>query len=150
MRIWTQIGGRGHGGDVTGIEDIGAGARGTRALRCNEGGHRHRRGDDLLDDLAHGGVQSARGIHFQHHQLRVLVGSRFQATYHIVGRSRADGAVDVEYGHQRGGRRYAPSQAGEQEQSGQQSVSEGWEAGMEGRQHVVHLCVFPGELVLPL
>ena len=58
-----------HGSNVARIEDVGAGAGSPGAARSNEGGHRHGRGENVLDDLAHGGIQPAWRVHFEHHEL---------------------------------------------------------------------------------
>ena len=89
----AQVGGWRHRGDVAGVEDVGAGARGARALGGDEGGHRHRRSEDVLDDRAHRGVEPARGVHLDHHQLCAAVGRARQALVDVVGAGRADGTV---------------------------------------------------------
>src|SRR5690625_6552139 len=41
-----QVRRRGHGGYMTGIQDVSAGAGGTGTARCDIAGHRYRRGED--------------------------------------------------------------------------------------------------------
>ncbi len=117
----AQIGGRSHCGDVACIEDIGARTRGPRAFGRDEGGNGNRRSDDLLDDLPHCGVQTARRVHFQHDQAGLLPGSGFYAPHHIVRRPGADRPVDVQH-HHNGRRPCRTAQPGKQQQAEQQSA----------------------------
>ena len=103
-RRGAQVGCRRHRRDVRGVEDVGAGARGPGALRRHEGGDRHRRGQDVLDDRAHRRVEPARGVHLQHDELCVLVRRPFQRAGDVLCRRRTDGAIDAQHDHRRRGR----------------------------------------------
>lgn len=96
-RRGAQVGGRGHRGDMTGIQDVGAGAGGTGAAGCDIAGDGNWRGDDFLDDLAHGAVQAAGGVDADQDQLYIAGGSgAVQAAFDIVAAGRANGAVELQ------------------------------------------------------
>src|SRR6185312_4173752 len=59
----AEVGGRRHGGNVAGVQDIGAGAGGPGARRRHVGRHGNGRRENRADDIAHGAVEAARGIH---------------------------------------------------------------------------------------
>ena len=73
------------------------GCRCRRLLRArppgDEGGHRHRRGEDVLDDRTHRGVEPAGGVELDHHQLCARAGGACQALVDVVGWRGRDGAV---------------------------------------------------------
>ena len=99
----AQVGGGRHRGDVAGIEDVGAGAGRPRAVGGDEGRHRHGRGEDVLDDLAHRGIQAAGRIHAQHDELGLTLYCLLQPAADVVGGGGADRAVDLQDEHGRGG-----------------------------------------------
>jgi hypothetical protein len=51
-----------------------------------------------LIDLAHGGVEAARRVHLQDHQLLAEPGGAGDAVHDVIGVGRADGAVDGQQG----------------------------------------------------
>ena len=93
----AQVGGRGHGRDVAGIEDVGAGAGRAGALRGDKGGHRHGRGEDVLDHRPHGGVEPAGRVHLDDHQAGAGLGRPLETSMQVVRGGRADGAVNAEH-----------------------------------------------------
>ena len=98
---------RRHGRDMARVQDEGAGARGARAARRDEGGHRHRRGEDVLDQAPHRGVEPARGVHAHDHELRLILRGALDRAAHEIRRRGADGAVERHHQHRRGLRRAA-------------------------------------------
>jgi hypothetical protein len=82
---------------MAGVQDVGAGAGSAGAARGNIGGHRHRRGQDCLDDLAHRGVEAAGRVHLDDHELMALLGGAGEAVHDIVGICRADHAIDGQH-----------------------------------------------------
>jgi hypothetical protein len=72
------------------------------AARAPEGAtshHRHGRGQDVLDDAAHGGVEPAGGVHAQDHERRRFVPGFLQPAVHVVAGRRPDGTTDIEHHH---------------------------------------------------
>ena len=74
-----EVGGRCHGRDVAGVQDVGSGARRACTARRDVHRHRNRRGEDVLDDRAHRRIQAAGRVHLQHDQLRALASPRGRA-----------------------------------------------------------------------
>ena len=85
------------------IHDVGAGARCPRAVGRDVGCHRHRRGQQHLDHVAHGLVEPAGSIETQHDEIDIGVGRILEGADEIVGRGRADGTVYFEHPDLRGG-----------------------------------------------
>jgi hypothetical protein len=94
-RSRTDVGGRAHGRNVARIQNVGACAGCPRAGGPDPGGHRHRRIEDVLDDVAGRSIQPAGGIHADNHQRCFALRRRFQRARHEVSRGRADRALDV-------------------------------------------------------
>ena len=95
----AEIGRRRHCSDVACVEDIGPRACRARALGPYVGGHRHRRGENALDDLAHGCIQSTGGIHLQHDERCIGFLGHLDAARNEVGRGRPDCALDLQQCH---------------------------------------------------
>ena len=91
----ADVGRRRHGGDVRGEQDVGAGTGGARAARCHVHHHRHGRGEDVLDDGAHGGIEPAGRVYLENHERGVGILGLGEAAVHVVRGRRADGAVDL-------------------------------------------------------
>ena len=91
----TEMRAGGHGGKLTGVKDIGAGARRPRAARMNIGDDRNGRGEHVSNDVTHGAVEPARRVHLQHDDRRVAPNRRSEALAQIQGRGRANRPVDV-------------------------------------------------------
>ncbi|MCY1478689.1 hypothetical protein D9M68_121160 [compost metagenome] len=98
----AQVGARRHRRDMAGVEDVGAGTGRARAAGIDIAGHRHRRGQDGLDDLAHRRVQPARGVHFQHHQLGAARARAFHAAQDKAGAGGADRTLERNHVDRRG------------------------------------------------
>ena len=94
----AQVGAGRHRRHVARIENVSAGARGVRAGRRDEADHRHRGGEDLLDDDAHRIDQTARRVHAQDDQVRALLERLGEAALDVVGGRRPDRPVDLEQG----------------------------------------------------
>ncbi len=93
----ADIGAWRHRRDRAGIGDIGAGAGGARAVRRDIGGDRYRRSENRADNLAHRSVETARRVHPQNDEPR-LVGARGgKLARDVIGERRPDGAVDLEH-----------------------------------------------------
>ena len=122
---------------MTGIEDVGASTGRARALRTHVGGHGHGRGQDGLDDLAHGAVQATRRVQHQHHQGRTAVAGLVDAAHDIVGTRRTDGAFDAQHpGRRRGVHRHrktCPAQQKAQQPARQQAQRHTTACGAEGK-----------------
>jgi len=72
----------------------GSGAGGAGTARCDKRGHRHRRGKNVLDDLAHRQVEAAGRVDAQDDQLRIfLFRSRKGAAREVRG-GGADGTAE--------------------------------------------------------
>ncbi len=125
----AQVGARRHRGDVAGVQDVGAGAGGAGAARRDVRRHRHGRGEDRLDDLAHRRVQPARRVELEHHQTGSVLGGALQAAQEIVGRGRGDRAVDRQHRdprRARASRQRQQKQQQEQEPHGSPPQSTGY------------------------
>ena len=70
---------------VAGIQDEGPGAGSARAARRDIGGDRNRRGEDVLDHLAHRGVEPAGRVHLQNDELRLVFGRARKGTPDEIG-----------------------------------------------------------------
>ena len=93
----AEIGTGRHGGDCAGIGDVGARARRARAARRHVSSNGQRRRQDRANDLAHGGIEPARGIHAQDDEAGVDLADPAKLAHDIVGNGRTDGAVDLEH-----------------------------------------------------
>jgi hypothetical protein len=105
-RCGAEIGGGRHRGNVARIENVGAGARGARALRRDVGNYRHAGIENRADDVAHGAVQAARRVHLDDDELGVAIPRLLDAPHEEVRRRGPDRTL---HGQQR---RQAPGLAG--------------------------------------
>src|SRR3989440_5380862 len=73
----------------------------------DEAGDLDRRSEDVLDDLAHRGVEPAGRVAAKHHELRLVLRRALQRPPHEIGARRADRALEGhdEHGRRRGMRR---------------------------------------------
>ncbi len=78
------------------VEDVGAGARRAGAARRHIGDHRDRRGEDVLDDVAHGRAQAPRRVHAQDEDGGVQLPRLLEARMDELGRRRSDGPLHLE------------------------------------------------------
>ncbi|MCY1430384.1 hypothetical protein D9M71_463320 [compost metagenome] len=120
-----QVGARCHGGEMAGVEDVGAGAGRPRAAGGDEAGYRHRAGEDRLDDAAHGGIEAAGRVDLQHHQLRLVFLGTLDAPGQVVGGGRADGTVHRQHRNAAGGQQGSGRQQGQAQEPAQQTVDHG-------------------------
>src|SRR5581483_12342188 len=70
-----------------------SGARGARAAGRDERGDRYAGGEDGLDDVAHGRVETARRVHLEHDELDLLALRTLEAAHDEIRSGGADGAV---------------------------------------------------------
>jgi nicotinate dehydrogenase subunit B len=98
----AEVGGGRHGGDVAGVEDVGAGAGRAGAGGGDPGGHRHRRGQDGADDLPHRAVEPAGRVHLQHDEGRAAVGRVIEVAADVVRHCRGHRPFDRQDHHRRG------------------------------------------------
>src|SRR5262245_15229775 len=105
---------------MAGVHDEGAGARGARAARPDESRDRDRRGEDVLDQLAHRGVEAAGRVHAHDDEVGVLLSGALDRAADEIGRRRPDRAVERHDEHRRRGlgRREATNHAQQQIESG--------------------------------
>ena len=87
---------------MAGVEDVGAGTGRPRAAGRHETCHRHPGRENRPDDLAHRGVEPARGVDAQQHQLRPVLFGAQDAAHDVVGAGRADRALQPQQQHRRG------------------------------------------------
>ena len=78
------------------VEDIGPRACSARTLGPYVGGHRHRRGENALDDLAHGCIQPTGSIHLQHDEGCIGFLGHLDTACNEVGGGRPDCALDLQ------------------------------------------------------
>ena len=93
----AQVGRRGHGGNVTAIENKRASAGCPGALRGNIGSHGNFGGKNHLDDIPHGIHQAARGVHFNDHQAGTLRFGPANTPGDIVHGRGANGALNCKH-----------------------------------------------------
>ena len=110
----ADVGLRRHRRDVGGLGDEGAGRGRAGAVGRDVDDDRHRRLDDVLDDLAHRALEPARGVEADDRQRRVLVGRLARAPRRSTSRSPGRSS--------RRARSKAPSAAS-------------WAAAADGQQH---------------
>ena len=92
----------------------------------DEGSHRYSRGKNRLDDVAHGGVESAGRVNLEHDELRAVAFGASETTGHEIGCRRTDRASQRQNHHWRGcGRRriHDPRERGQHDQSEQHELS---------------------------
>src|SRR5581483_9991711 len=92
----SGVGAGSHGGDVGTFENEEAGGGGAAARGSHVNDDRHRRGGDLLDDVAHRGFEPAGCAQIDKHSgVTVLLGG-FDTTADEFRADRLDGVVDGE------------------------------------------------------
>ncbi len=92
----AQVGARGHGGDVAGVENIGTGGGGPGPAGRHVHHHRHAGLEHGADNIASGTVQAAGGIHGQQHQGGLLALGLIELGDQVIGNAGTDGALDVD------------------------------------------------------
>lgn len=90
----AEIGGRSHGRNVAGIHDVRSGAGRAGPGRRDPCHHRHLGGQDLADDVAHGGVKPAGGVDAQHDHPGPLQLGPVDVAHDVVAGGGADGVID--------------------------------------------------------
>src|SRR5690606_13692469 len=96
----AKIARRGHGGNMTCVENKGACACGTRATRTHKACYRYWRFQDVADDGTHRAVQAARCVDLENHQYRAVLLRRLHSSAYEVGHCGADRAVQLEHRYQ--------------------------------------------------
>ena len=91
----ADVGRRRHRRNVRREQDVGAGGCGARARGRHVHHHRHGRGEDVLDDDAHGGVEPAGGIHLQDHERGVGILGLGEPAVHVIRGRRTDSTADL-------------------------------------------------------
>ncbi|MGB1141994.1 MAG: hypothetical protein ACPG1A_13915 [Halioglobus sp.] len=81
----TEIGTRCHGGDVCGVQQVGAGTGGASASRSHPAQHRDVSGKHSTDHVAHRGIQAARRIDTHDHDGSAALLRECQATDKVIG-----------------------------------------------------------------
>ena len=92
----AQVGARSHGRHGARIQNIRAGARRAGPAGGDIDNHGKGRGEHVLDDLAHGGVEAARGVHAQDDHLGAALPRLLQAAPDVVAGGGPDGPFDLE------------------------------------------------------
>ena len=91
-----QVGTRRHGRDLGGIQQVSSGACGAGATGSHVAHYRQLRRENRLDHLAHGNIQTTRGVYAQHQQLGAGLLGGGQSPHHVVGGGRTDGSLHVQ------------------------------------------------------
>ncbi len=80
------------------IEDVGTGTGRAGTAGGDKHSNRHRRGENITDDVTYGGIQSTRGIHAQNDDIGPFILCLLHASVDIIANCRADGTFDVKQG----------------------------------------------------
>src|SRR5262249_53996781 len=80
----AETGGRRHRREMTGVENVRAGARRARPGGAHIGDHRDRGCEDRANDVAHGAVEPAGGVHLEHHEPGAVVLCRLDTVHDIT------------------------------------------------------------------
>ena len=122
----TQVGGRGHGRHVGGVQDIGPRTGGPRTAGGHIADHRDRGAQDAMDDDAHGGIESPGGVQAQDHHPGPTGFRLPDSAVHEVRRRWPDGALEIDQQGTapglRGGNRRRPDEGEGQHQPPEQGV----------------------------
>ena len=92
----AEIGTRCHGCDMACVEDVGARARRPCPAGAHKGDDRRLRGKNFADDLAHGAIETAGGIHPQDDEPRFPLARCLETQTQILRGRRSDCAAHFE------------------------------------------------------
>ena len=93
----AYVGAGSHGGHVSGQGDDEPGRRRTRARRAHEHGHGGAAVEHGVDDLAHRGVEAARGVDLDHDEGCVGEVGALDCGDDVGGRDGVDDAVERDH-----------------------------------------------------
>src|ERR1700730_12906650 len=82
------------------VKDVGSCAGRPRTARSHIGHDRYRRGEYRLDDIAHGGVEAAGGIHLEYDDSAALVVGVGKRVLDIPTHGGRAGTVELDEGYE--------------------------------------------------